>query len=392
MNEEATKTALVLPFFSILGYNIFNPKEFVPEYIADVGIKKGERVDYAIIKDGKPAVIIEAKQIGTDLNEHKAQLFRYFATTQCEIAILTDGVKYWFFTDTEVQNIMDLEPYFMVDLAKCSKDDLTDLMCYKKGAKYKNYVRYTQNPVEAYRKACSKLLYNVLTGQNINDFVNICLRKAYVDIEYSEAMDITRELIEIGVETIKNSNYGVPNIEDMFGYSDYELGEDEIDEQFIKDLKDKMLAQNNKNATAVERKVKVTGIDSINNSVVDRSKEYVIGTAPTKGLKISYARIFGTIHNDISYVTIMDELLSEIHRRDRKLIEDNILSNSKLNNPENSVSYVSMDPSRSKKPRNVRGTELYIDTYIGSEEVVRRILMILDCCGIPHSAISVKFK
>ena len=47
--EEATKTAFVLPFINSLGYDIFNPKEVVPEFIADVGLKRGEKVDYAVL-------------------------------------------------------------------------------------------------------------------------------------------------------------------------------------------------------------------------------------------------------------------------------------------------------------------------------------------------------
>ena len=55
--EEATKQAFVLPFIQILGYDIWNPEEVVPEFIADVGIKKGEKIDYAILKDGKPIIL-----------------------------------------------------------------------------------------------------------------------------------------------------------------------------------------------------------------------------------------------------------------------------------------------------------------------------------------------
>ena len=66
--EEATKTSIVLPFFSLLGYDIFNPLEFIPEYTADTGTKKGEKVDYAVMQNGDPIMIIEAKSINTDLN------------------------------------------------------------------------------------------------------------------------------------------------------------------------------------------------------------------------------------------------------------------------------------------------------------------------------------
>lgn len=51
--EEATKNALVMPFIAALGYDIFNPKKVIPEFTADVGTKKGEKVDYAIMKEGE---------------------------------------------------------------------------------------------------------------------------------------------------------------------------------------------------------------------------------------------------------------------------------------------------------------------------------------------------
>lgn len=59
--EEATKNAFVLPFINALGYNVFDPTEVVPEFTADVGIKKGEKVDYSIMKDGKPIILFECK-------------------------------------------------------------------------------------------------------------------------------------------------------------------------------------------------------------------------------------------------------------------------------------------------------------------------------------------
>lgn len=100
--EEATKTSIVLPFFSLLGYDIFNPLEFIPEYTADTGTKKGEKVDYAVMQNGDPIMIIEAKSINTDLNsKHINQLFRYFTVTKSRFGILTNGIVYRFFSDLE---------------------------------------------------------------------------------------------------------------------------------------------------------------------------------------------------------------------------------------------------------------------------------------------------
>ncbi len=114
--EEATKTALVLPFLQALGYDVFNPKEVIPEFVADHGIKKGEKVDYAIILDDKPICIIECKQYGCDLSKASSQLYRYFSVTACRVALLTDGARYHFFTDLDEQNKMDDRPFMVIDL------------------------------------------------------------------------------------------------------------------------------------------------------------------------------------------------------------------------------------------------------------------------------------
>lgn len=116
--EEATKTAFIMPFISqVLGYDVFNPHEVVPEFTADVGTKKGEKIDYAIVKDGDVQILIEAKAVGSPLSvNHASQLFRYFATTNARIAVLTNGEKYYFFTDLDRPNRMDDKPFLQLDL------------------------------------------------------------------------------------------------------------------------------------------------------------------------------------------------------------------------------------------------------------------------------------
>ena len=116
--EEGTKTAFILPFIGqVLGYDIFDPTEVVPEFTADVGIKKGEKVDYAIIHNGELQILIEAKQVNEELSiHHSAQLFRYFATTTAKIAILTNGQIYKFYTDLDSPNKMDEKPFLEINL------------------------------------------------------------------------------------------------------------------------------------------------------------------------------------------------------------------------------------------------------------------------------------
>ncbi|ACZ29281.1 protein of unknown function DUF450 [Xylanimonas cellulosilytica DSM 15894] len=116
--EEATKNAIIMPFIAtVLGYDVFDPNEVVPEYTTDVGTKKGEKVDYAIVKDGDVQILIEAKAVGAPLSvNHASQLFRYFAVSNARIGILTNGQVWHFFTDLEKPNRMDEKPFLQLDL------------------------------------------------------------------------------------------------------------------------------------------------------------------------------------------------------------------------------------------------------------------------------------
>ncbi len=123
LSEEATKNALIMPFFSMLGYDVFDTNEFTPEFTCDVATKKGEKIDYAIMKDGEPTMLIECKRAGMKLQkQQQAQLIRYFSTNRCRIAILTNGIIYHFFSDLNAPNIMDDEPFLSFNLLE---DDST---------------------------------------------------------------------------------------------------------------------------------------------------------------------------------------------------------------------------------------------------------------------------
>lgn len=127
--EEATKNALIMPFIAkVFGYDVFNPEEVVPEFTCDVGIKKGEKIDYAIMKEGKVQIIIEAKSITDTLRrDHASQLVRYFSVTDARIGILTNGQLWEFYTDLDKPNIMDSIPFLTLDLLDPLKSPVSEL-------------------------------------------------------------------------------------------------------------------------------------------------------------------------------------------------------------------------------------------------------------------------
>lgn len=131
--EEATKNALVMPFINALGYNVFDPLEVVPEFTADVGTKKGEKVDYAIMRGGEPIILIECKWIGSNLDEtHSSQLYRYFSVTPARFSVLTNGAEYRFYSDLEQPNKMDARPFLVINLDRIDERQSEELKKFTK--------------------------------------------------------------------------------------------------------------------------------------------------------------------------------------------------------------------------------------------------------------------
>lgn len=130
--EEATKNALVMPFIQILGYDVFDPFEVNPEFVADIGIKKGEKVDYAIMKDGNPIIIVECKHHLEKLDPHNSQLFRYFHVCSAKFGLLTNGLVYRFYTDLNDVNKMDEKPFFEFNITEIKDAQIEELKKFHK--------------------------------------------------------------------------------------------------------------------------------------------------------------------------------------------------------------------------------------------------------------------
>ncbi|WP_157002624.1 type I restriction endonuclease [Agromyces laixinhei] len=196
--EEATKNAFVMPFISlILGYDVFNPNEVVPEFTADVGIKRGEKIDYAIVKDGEVQILIECKKIGSGLTlAHSSQLFRYFAVANARIAVLTDGNEYHFYTDLDAPNRMDDKPFLVLDLSdldetlipeiqKLTKDtfDIDSIISAAEELKYIGAIKRVlaaqfASPDTEWVKAITSRVYDGSITQRVREQFQVLVAKA----------------------------------------------------------------------------------------------------------------------------------------------------------------------------------------------------------------------
>lgn len=170
--EEATKNAMIMPMIQILGYNVFDPTEVTPELVADVGTKKGEKVDYAILRDGKPIILFECKKAGADLSiNHAGQLFRYFHVTAARFGVLTNGLVYRFFTDLEQPNKMDEKPFFEFNILDFKERDVEELKKFAKSAFDLETILTTANELK-YTRAIQTRLAELMASPS-EDFVRL---------------------------------------------------------------------------------------------------------------------------------------------------------------------------------------------------------------------------
>lgn len=232
--EEATKTSMIMPFFNLLGYDVFNPLEFVPEFTADVGIKKGEKVDYAIMdKKNNPIILIEAKCCGENLNKHGSQLFRYFTVTSAKFAILTNGLIYQFYTDLDEQNKMDKNPFLVINLLSMKENSIADLQKFQKSEfkineiiakatelKYNNQIKQFlskqfTNPDDNFVTYVISDFYNGRKTQRVIDDFRPLVKKAFSQLIIEKTNERLQNAIsnETEVVTPKNKNSKTSKVE-----------------------------------------------------------------------------------------------------------------------------------------------------------------------------------
>lgn len=215
-NEEQTKMAFIAPFLNLLGYDVFDPSIVVPEFTADIGTKKGEKVDYAIMSNGKPLILIEAKSIQENLDNHNNQLIRYFNVTEAKFAILTNGIEYRFFSDLDEKNKMDSTPFMMLnllnlkernkkDLERFSRDqlDLDSILNMANRKKYTTGIKSVfreeiENPSEDFVKFfISKITSKRATQgliQEFKDYIRTSLKEIVFDMANEKINSIKMEL------------------------------------------------------------------------------------------------------------------------------------------------------------------------------------------------------
>lgn len=193
-SEETTKTSLILPFLGLMGYDFTNPAEVKAEYTADIGSKKGEKIDLAILLNNKPEMLIECKPAYEKLDlKHISQLYRYFNITNSKIGILTNGLDYKFFTDSKNPGKMDEKPFLEINMLDLSKKDIIELEKFTK-ENYNLTDILKRVDVLKYSNEIKKVINNEINLPS-DDFTRVIAKQVYDGVLTKKPLEMFRKLI-----------------------------------------------------------------------------------------------------------------------------------------------------------------------------------------------------
>lgn len=272
--EEATKNALIMPMLQALGYDVFNPMEVMPEYVCDIGTKKGEKIDYAIMSSNEPILLIECKHWNQELTLHDNQLLRYFHVSPAKFGLLTNGIIYRFYTDLETPNKMDEKPFLEINLSDLKQHQIDELKKFHKAYFDVNNILSSASELK-YTNQLKGLINSEFSSPS-PEFVKLFAKQIYDGM-------ITPKVLEQFTSLVKKSITSLIN--------------DTISDRLKSALKTE---------TSKEEEQEKVNVESIDNNGVETTEEEIEGYMIVKAILREVVDISRVIHRDaLSYFAIL---------------------------------------------------------------------------------------
>ena len=202
--EEATKLAMINPFIrEMLDYNTADLNQCLPEYIADIGGKKGEKVDYVLMQNDEPIILIEAKKAGFNLSRgNPTQLKRYFSTLpNVHFAIFTNGVEYHFYTDADGDSLMDDDPFIILDLNNINEAAVNSIEMF-----IRNNFSEKEAKEKAFQMKCITDVSNYVLSNIVepsDEFVKFIATEVYPKRNTKKALGQFKEYTTLALDDLK---------------------------------------------------------------------------------------------------------------------------------------------------------------------------------------------
>lgn len=358
--EEATKQWFVMPLLVALGYDPYS-SDIIPEYTLDVGTKKGEKVDYALQINNQPVAIVECKQLNVSLSDkHISQLYRYFTISDVHIAILTNGDDYWFFTDSQKENVMDLEPYYTIKLSTADTDELDKFEQYSKDLiQYADIAQVIQ--YERYINECKDLVHG--------------LKNNAIPSWLLEALANRSGLVEIDKPTLAEYLYN--EIQNEFNGFKVDKKENKSDNTYTK--KESLGAK--MKATMEENKKNI--------SKIKLNHEYVYNDYSDGDWKfhtLDYAIILGTKYENITGRTLLTNTVTELFKQE-KVQREAILKETQFDGV-----YKINASDGFRGAYYLEEYNVYVSTSYGIGDIIKFIERLLAYAKVRDEEIKISFK
>lgn len=360
--EEATKQWFIMPLLVALGYDPYS-SDIIPEFTLDVGTKKGEKVDYALQINNQPVALVECKQLNVALSEkHISQLYRYFTISDVNIAILTNGDDYWFFTDSQKENVMDLEPYYSIKISTASEDELDKFEHYSKDIiQYSDIAQVVQ--YERYQTECKEFVHSLRTN-NIPSWLleDLAKRSGLVDIDKPA-------LAEYLYTVIQNE------------FNGYKV-----------DKKEKKNDKASDKKTSLGAKMKATMEENKKNiSKIKLNHEYVYNDYSDGDWRfhtLDYAKILGVKYENITGRGLLLNVISELFKQ-KKINREELLKEEQFG--ENKA-YKICDHGDFRGAYYFDEYNIYVSTSYGIDGIIIFIEKLLKYAKVRNDEVKISFK
>lgn len=374
--EEATKLWLIMPLINALGYNPYS-SDIVPEYTLDVGVKKGEKVDYALQINNQPVALIECKKFGLALSEkHISQLYRYFTISDVHIAILTNGDDYWFFTDSQKENVMDIEPYYKIRISEANTDELSKLEQYSKDmiqyADINKVVRY-----EKYVSECKSLVHGLRTNNIPTWLLDTLAKRSGLDIDKPTLAEY------LYTEIKKEFNgFKAPKAETKSKETPKSVE--------TTSAKSKSTQEETKSQTELGIKMQETrSKNRKNRSNIRLNYPYVFNDYSDGDWRfhtLDYAVILGVRYEDITARDLLVHTVTELFKQG-KITREAILKETQF---DRAFKINAVDNCR--RSCYLEDYDVYVETSYSILSIVTFIQKLLDYAGLPYESVIISFK
>lgn len=360
--EEATKQWFILPLLVALGYDPYS-SDIIPEYTTDVGIKNGEKVDYALQIDDEIVALVECKQFGTLLSDkYVSQLYRYFTVSDAHIAILSNGDDYWFFTDSKKDNIMDLEPYYTIKISTASEEAILKLDRYSKASIRETNAKSLAS-VEKFRQECKEFAHSLKTSS-----------------------------IPLWVLDTLEKRSGISGV-DKFKL--IEIVSEEVAKEF------------NKTTDALEENKEIQSIDEVPsvNRQVNSRRTFIVDKSTKSNIRLNHfyvyndysegnwkfhtigeAIILGKKYKNITAKALLLHTIEQLHNAN-KFKREEIVKDFRF-----SGTYKISTKADFKGAEFVPGAAVYVNTRLNMDSIIKFIERLLSFCNVPDEQIYVSFR